>query len=161
MSKIFSVTALIVAISAMSAADAFAQRGADRLGILKPHYGSSGGMSRSNYGFSQRAPMYSSRPASPIYAQPAPENAYRSFSLEPIGIRPGDTVAVRRENARLMLGPNVVGTAPAGLTFKVTKVVNGWLGAVVEINGQQHKGWIWNRDVQAADDVPPAPPAGA
>src|SRR5690606_23261312 len=86
----------------------------------------------------------------PSYAQPAyrysapqpavtPEPSYWTYSIEPLDVRPTDRVIVSRDNARLMDGRTVVGVIPSGHEFEVTKVVNGWLGAVVNLNGQELK----------------------
>jgi hypothetical protein len=166
MSKILSIAAAIVAVSAIGASDAFAQRGRDPLGIGKPYYGSgAGGGMRGGMGGGMmgRSYSYAPQPAGSFYSQPTPlasEPSYRSFSFEPIGINPGDTVVVSRDDVNLMRGRNVVSEVPKGLEFRVTKVINGWLGAVVEFDGQQQKGWIWNRHVRLAEEAPPAPPSG-
>jgi hypothetical protein len=81
---------------------------------------------------------------------------YRSFSYEPIAIAPGEEVTVNVVEANLMLGRNLVGTLEEGQKFKVTRVINGWLGAVVEKDGQTLKGWVWHRNV-LAEDVAAAP----
>lgn len=87
-----------------------------------------------------------------FYYQPAgpSEESYRSFSYQPINIHAGDNVAVRGQGVRLMLGNDVVGIIPQGMNFKVTKEVNGWLGAVVDMDGQQMKGWVWHANVRQA-----------
>ncbi len=176
MSKLFSVGVGLAVLLAWGGESAFAQRDAARLGIQKPYYGSSGGSrggssgSYRNYSrpapsFAQPAPRFST-PVSPVTpsVQPAPlaysAPAYRSYSFEPIAIQPGDVVTVQRNNARLMHGQTVVGSAPAGTTFEVTKVRDGWVGAVLDLNGREVKGWIWNGDVRAADLDQPAPPPG-
>lgn len=82
-----------------------------------------------------------SRPVSPA------TEGYRSFSYEPIGIRAGDRVVVQGNDVRLMRGTNVVGMLPEGTEVLVTKVTNGWLGTVVEVNGQQLNGWVWHDNV--------------
>jgi hypothetical protein len=79
--------------------------------------------------------------------------SYRSFSYEPIGINPGDTVMVDGDDIKMMKGANVVGLVPNGLTFKVTRVINGWLGAVVEVDGQKLNGWIRYTDVTHEADA--------
>jgi hypothetical protein len=78
--------------------------------------------------------------------------SYRSFSYQPRTISAGDSVVVTGDNIRLMRGPNVVGTIPRGLRFEVTKVVSGWLGAVVEVDGQTLNGWVWHANVTREDD---------
>jgi hypothetical protein len=173
MYKSLSVAALaLVGLTvSMYAEDAFAQRGRANLGIPKPHYGSgapgtSMGRSSGGFGSAMAAPRYarpapipSSQPAL-AYSRPVQADSYRLFSFEPLGINPGETAVVDREGARLMYGPNVVGDLPQGAEFRVTRIVNGWLGAVIERDGRQLKGWVWNGDVRPADETPPAPPAG-
>lgn len=87
-----------------------------------------------------------------------PAESYRSFSYEPVGIAPGDTVVVSADTARVMSGPEQVGTLPEGHTFRVTRVVNGWLGVVTEADGEQVRGWIWNdqvaREGRSAGEAP-------
>ncbi|MBW3601062.1 MAG: hypothetical protein KY475_27815 [Planctomycetes bacterium] len=173
MYKVFSLAALLVTVSALGAGDAFAQRGRSNSGIPKPHYGSGSpgrtmGRGMMGGGVMGRSYSYYPQPSRPYYSQPAPlaynrspqAESYRVFSFEPIGINPGDTVVVSRGDVKLMRGPNAVGEVPQGLQFRVTKVINGWLGAVVDVNGQQLKGWIWNRDVRLAEEAPPIPPTG-
>ncbi len=74
-------------------------------------------------------------------------NSYRRSSYEPISIHPCETVVVNGNNVKLMTGSNVVDMLPDGLKFKVTKVNDGWLGAVVEVNGRKKKGWVWHKNV--------------
>ncbi len=81
------------------------------------------------------------------------EDSYRSFSYAPIGIRAGDAAEVRLDGARLMRGANVLGTLPVGTEFTVTKVVNGWLGTSVEVNGERLNGWVWHQDVAKVADA--------
>ncbi len=177
MKMLFSVSMGLAVLLAWSSESAFGQRGGGGLGIQKPHYGSSGG-SRSGGGgayrsYSRPAPQYYAQPTPRTYAQPAPQSyvqpaplaynepqGYRSFSFEPTAIQPGDTVVVNRNQVRLMRGQTVVGSAPVGLTFQATKVINGWVGAVVEINGREVHGWIWNGDVRLVEGNQPAPPPG-
>jgi hypothetical protein len=160
MSRILSVIAVIVTITALGA-DAFAQGS----GMWKPHYnqgrssGRSMGGGMMGRGMMGRSYSYAPRPSPSIYSQPQAEG-YRAFSFEPVGINAGDTVAVNRGDVKLMQGRNVVGEIPEGIQFRVTKVINGWLGAVVDLNGQQQKGWIWNRHVRLLEEAPPTPPAG-
>lgn len=186
MYKRLSLAAMVTALAALSASDAFAQRDAARLGISKPYYGSGGGGGRSGGSFGGgRSFSYGGAPASnyarpvPSYAQPsysyvqpsynyvppqpmiAREPAYRTFSFEPLGINPNDTVVVTRDHVKLMQGHEVVGTVPWGVQFQVTKVINGWLGAVVMLDGQERKGWIWNANVRPAGEAAPTPPTGS
>ena len=56
-------------------------------------------------------------------------------------------MAIAKDNAQVMHGTNLVGTLGKGREFKVLRVVNGWLGAVVEEDGQVKRGWVWHQDV--------------
>jgi hypothetical protein len=78
--------------------------------------------------------------------QPGAES-YRSFSYQPSAIAVGDTVVVNRDGVSVMMGMEMVGAAPSGLEFTVTKVIDGWLGTVAEVDGRELKGWIWNGNV--------------
>jgi hypothetical protein len=101
-------------------------------------------------GFWDQGSSRSARPS--FYYQPAPAaDGYRSFSYEPMAIAPGDEVTVNVAEANLMLGRNLVGTLEKGEKFNVTRVINGWLGAVVEKDGQTLKGWVWHRNVLPED----------
>jgi hypothetical protein len=46
-----------------------------------------------------------------------------------------------------MLGRQVLGTLPKGTQFKVLKITDGWLGAVIDVNGKTLNGWVWHKDV--------------
>ena len=81
----------------------------------------------------------------------AETESYRSFTYEPVTIEAGQNVVVRGTGVRMMKGSEVVATVPRDTEFQVTKVVNGWLGAVVEIDGQQLNGWIWHGNVSTQD----------
>ena len=35
---------------------------------------------------------------------------------------------------------------------RVVKVVDGWLGAIVEVDGQEMKGWVRNTNVRSANE---------
>ncbi len=75
---------------------------------------------------------------------------YRSFSYEPIGVKPGDLVAAAKDGARVMLGRELLGTLPKGTQFKVLKVINGWVGGQIEVDGKQLNGWVWHADLANA-----------
>ena len=73
--------------------------------------------------------------AGPSFYVPAPTvDNYRSFSYEPIAIAPGDEVTVSVKEAKMMRGRTLVGTLAEGQKFNVTRIENGWLGTVVEVN---------------------------
>jgi hypothetical protein len=157
MQKRITLAALATAIALVGASDVLAQR----TGAWKPHYGGGAGGGGSSSAGRSYAPSFNyARPVQPAQPMIAQEPGYRTFSIEPLGISAHDNVVVNRNNARLMLGRNVVATLPQGIEFQVTRVVNGWLGAVVNLDGQEHKGWIWNGDVQLSDRGVPTPPAG-
>jgi hypothetical protein len=94
-----------------------------------------------------------------MYYQPVrPAESYQAFSFEPLGINPGDTVMVAKEGVKLMSGRHVVANVGEGREFKVTRIVNGWLGAELQRDGKTFKGWIWHKNVKLAADMPPPPP---
>lgn len=115
---------------------------------------------RGDYSRPSSSSGYRSFGGYPYYA-PTPSEAYRSFSYEPIGIQPGDSVVVTGNNIKMMKGANIVGAVPNGLKFKVTQVVDGWLGAIVEVEGQELSGWIWHENVSLAEDAAGALPQAA
>lgn len=88
------------------------------------------------------------------YVQPmqATEQAVRSFSYEPARFMEGDEVVVAGQDVRMMVGRDVIGNMPDGLHFRVVKVVDGWLGAIIEVDGQQMKGWVRNTNVRSANE---------
>jgi hypothetical protein len=127
--------------NALAQRDAGAKARGDMRSFWDPSYRRSGGQS--------------------FYYQPARPSAesYRSFSYQPVGINLGDIVVVQGGDAKMMKGADVVGIVPKGSEFKVTKVINGWLGAVVDVEGQTLNGWIWHRNVSqkaAATELPQA-----
>jgi hypothetical protein len=78
-----------------------------------------------------------------VYQPASPRSeSYRRFSYQPIEIERGDFVVVQGDNVQMMRGKDVVGIVPKGSEFKVTKVVNGWLGGVVDVEGQKLNGWV-------------------
>lgn len=87
--------------------------------------------------------------------------SYRSFSYEPTNISAGDSVVVSGGDAVMKRGTDVVGTLPNETEFEVTKVNDGWLGAVVEVDGQTLNGWVRNENVRLAggDDAVETGPA--
>src|SRR5690606_22830428 len=95
--------------------------------------------------------MYYSPESRMPLASPA-EDGYRSFSYAPIRLRAGDRGEVKSGSAKMMLGADVVGTVPSGVEFTVTKVINGWVGTRVEVDGEMLKGWIWHRNVERVAD---------
>jgi len=100
---------------------------------------------RGDYGPGFRRPSSAARTGSG--ARMAETREYRTYSVEPIGILPGATVVVGKESAPVMLGRQVLGTLPKGTQFKVLKITNGWLGAVIDVDGKTLNGWVWHKDV--------------
>ena len=68
-------------------------------------------------------------------------------------MNPGDMVVVKGDSVKMMKGREAVGTVPNGLKFKVTKVINGWLGAIVEVDGHRLDGWIWHKYVKLEENA--------
>jgi len=97
-----------------------------------------------------------SRPADRIvYSRPqsVQDREYRVSSYEPSPIAAGETVAVANDRARIMRGSDLVGTLEKGHQFKVLRVVNGWLGIVIEDDGQAKRGWVWHQDVSSVAEA--------
>lgn len=138
MKRFLKAGAVAVAVLTLWAGDAMAQRDA-------------GAKMRGDFGRGSSSRSYSGPSFTYQPAQPNAES-YRSFAYEPLGIRAGDTVAVRGEGIKMMKGSEVIATLPQGVEFKVTRVINGWLGAVVEIDGEPFNGWIWHGNVTAEDE---------
>jgi hypothetical protein len=87
--------------------------------------------------------------AGPSFYQPTPAaESYRSFSYEPVPVSSGETVVVGPRQALVMVGPREVGVLDSGQPFTVSRVVNGWLGAIVEQDGKELRGWVWHRNVE-------------
>lgn len=149
MSRFLLVGLFVAMVSGLGTSDARAQRDA-------------GSKMRGDTG-TWSNPRTPGRSGGSFYYQPARPSAdsYRSFSYEPIGVSAGETVVVSGENVKLMRGTTVVGSAPQGLKFTVTKVINGWLGTVVEVNGQELNGWIWHKNVASEAQAKPAEPQAA
>lgn len=148
MLRLLLIGLLAVTMSGFWASDALAQR-------------DSGAKARGEYGKGFWNQNDRSSRSGSFYSQPARPNmeSYRSFSYQPTGINAGDNVVVTGADVRMMLGKDVVGNVPNGMAFHVTRVINGWLGAVVEVDGQQLKGWVWHTNVrQAAPDSAAAAP---
>ena len=110
-------------------------------------------------GPSYSAPSYG---ASYNYAQPvravaqpslASLEARRSFSYEPArspAFEVGDAAVIAVNNAKLMRGPEVVGTVTKDQRITVTAVQQPWLGVSVTANGQTRLGWILDSNLQPA-----------
>lgn len=92
-----------------------------------------------------------------VYYRPVqPTQSYQAYSYEPLGVNRGDAVIVTDEATRLMRGRNVVAKVEKGQEFEVTRIINGWLGAVLKQDGKTVKGWIWHKNVKLAENSPPA-----
>ena len=66
----------------------------------------------------------------------------------------GDTVTIVKDGAPVMRGSERLGTLDKGHQFKVLKVLNGWLGTVVEDGGQAIRGWVWHEDAAPVTATP-------
>jgi hypothetical protein len=149
MQRIKCLAGLACVLVVVAASVAFAQRDAGAkargefgTGFWSPQYNRSSTTSSASR--AQR-----SRAVESTYArrQPAQDREYRVSSYEPTPIAAGETVAIAKDSVRVMHGTNLVGTLEKGREFKVLRVVNGWLGAVVEEDGQVKRGWVWHQDV--------------
>lgn len=146
MQRIEFLAGLACVLVVVAASVAFAQRdaGAKARGEFGTGFWSSQYNRSSTASRAQR-----SRAVENTYArrQTAQDLEYRVSSYEPIPITAGETVAIAKDKARVMHGTNLVGTLEKGREFKVLRVVNGWLGAVVEEDDQVKRGWVWHQDV--------------
>lgn len=135
MSRVMLIGVMAVAASWFSSADVFAQRdaGAKVRGDQRAFWDSGSGA------YQGRSYSFGIRDA----------DAGRRFSYEPIGIRAGDMVTVNRDNVNVMRGTNIVGSLANGMQFKVSKVVDGWLGVVTEVDGKVINGWVRHEHVSA------------
>jgi hypothetical protein len=146
MSRLWLIALMVAIMALFSATDAMAQNSA---GWKMQQGGNSFGSSRQrDYRYYGGVSEDSTR-------------SYRSFSYEPMAIRVGDEVTVNGNDVKMMKGPNVVGQVPGGLKFTVTRVVNGWLGAITEVDGKKLNGWIWHNNVTAGNKSATADPQAA
>lgn len=150
MFRFISVGAAVVTLALLFVSDAVAQRdaAAKARGEFGRGFWDSGNQASRSQSF---------------YYQPARPSveSYRSFSYEPVGINPGDTVSVSGDDIKMMKGSDIVGAIANGTKFKVTKVINGWLGAVVEVDGQKLNGWIWHKNVALDEQASSSEPRAA
>lgn len=148
MSRLLLVGVVAAAVFGAVVTDALAQR-------------SAGAKARGEFGrgFWNQGPVYGQYYAGPTYYQPTPAaEGYRSFSYRPVPFEAGETVVVSPGAARVMVGREQVGTLQEGQEFEVIRVVNGWLGAMVEQDGQEIRGWVWQGNVVPQSTAAPAPP---
>jgi hypothetical protein len=145
MRKFFVLSSAVVLVAVLTTPNAFAQRdaGSKARGDMTDFWG-------------RRTQRASSRGSANMRANrvlPSAVESYRSFSYVPAApsLSAGDAVVVANDDTKLMSGRDVVASVPRGTAFTVTNVTNGWLGAVVEIDGKKANGWIRNSDVRAAD----------
>ena len=75
------------------------------------------------------------------------------------GISPGEMVTVTPQETRLMRGDETLARLPRGQTFEVLRVLDGWLGARVEIDDEVKVGWVWHRHVRPSTGQPDEPEA--
>lgn len=154
MQRIKLFAGLACALVVVATSMAFAQRdaGAKARGEFGTGFWSSQYTRSSTTSRAQRSraveSTYARRPA-------VQDREYRVSSYEPIPITAGETVAIAKDSARVMHGTNLVGTLGKGREFKVLRVVNGWLGAVVEEDGQVKRGWVWHQDVSSVAATSP------
>ncbi len=59
----------------------------------------------------------------------------------------GEVRTTPADKAKLMRGTRIVGTLEKGQKIEVIRLINGWLGAEIEVGGQTLNGWIWHKDV--------------
>lgn len=74
----------------------------------------------------------------------------RSYSVEPISIKAGDTVKVTLDTP-LMNGRDVLATVPEGNSYKVIQVIGPWVGIAFEKEGKQMHGWVNHRALESVD----------
>lgn len=151
MLRVMLIGAAVVAASAISPADLFAQRDAGA---------KARGEERAFWDYGRGA--YRGGDFADRIVRRDDVDTGRRFSYEPMAIGPGDVVTVSRDNVRVMRGTNVVGDIAKGAEFKVTGVIGGWLGIVTEIDGKKLNGWVWHENVSAAatkDEAQPQQPA--
>ena len=150
MLRFCSVGVALVLLSSMVVSDAAAQRNA--AAKARGDFGT-GFWNSGNRNVGRRSYSY----------QPTRSTAesYRSFSYEPAAFSPGDTVHVRRDGVQMMKGADVVGALENGTQFTVTKVIDGWLGAVIEQDGQTLNGWVWHNNVVSGDQAMSSEPTAA
>jgi hypothetical protein len=75
------------------------------------------------------------------------------------GISPGEMVTVTSPEPRRMRGDETRARLPRGQTFEVLRVLDGWLGARVEIDDEIKVGWVWHRHVRPGTGQPDEPEA--
>ena len=122
-------------------------RGEFGTGFWSSQYDRSGGVSRTSRSRSPQGSVYARR-------QTAQEREYRVSSYEPTRAVTGDTVTIVKDGAPVMRGSERLGTLDKGHQFKVLKVLNGWLGTVVEDGGQSIRGWVWHEDAAPVTATP-------
>ncbi len=114
-------------------------RGEFGTGFWNSQYSRSGGAARTTPNRSPQGSVYARR-------QTPQEREYRVSSYEPTRSVTGDTVTIVKDSASVMRGSERLGTLDKGHQFKVLKVLDGWLGTVVEDDGQVIRGWVWHED---------------
>jgi hypothetical protein len=150
MKKLLVFTAAAMMAGALATPSAFAQRdaGSKARGDMTNFWGTRDGRSTNRGSANLRR----------MGVMPSAAQSYRSFSYMPAATSPGagDAAVVTDDNAKLMMGSDVVATVPRGTKFNVTKVIGGWLGASIEIDGHTAKGWVSNSNA-ALDSLASSP----
>ena len=143
MSRTLSIALVGVLALGVFSADATAQRdaGAKARGEVGTGFWTPANRRPRN---SVRAYAFRSATVSRQVATTAVVDANRSFSYQPVDFHAGDRVLIDRDDVKLMMGSKVVGRLENGSVFQVTRVINGWLGAVIENEGQKLEGWVWH-----------------
>ncbi len=141
MRKLFVLTGWALLAVAVATPNAFGQRdsGAKARGDTARFWDA-----RRNRTYSRPTTV---RPSVSI-TQPVAES-YRSFSYQPAtpSWGAGDAAVVTGDSTKMMRGSEVIATVPKGTRFTVLKVTDGWLGAVIEMEGTTANGWIRNTSV--------------
>lgn len=92
---------------------------------------------------------YSSESA-PAAAQPTATIGTKKPAVPPV-IKPGDTVVVVQDGAKLVMGEEVRAVLPKGAKITVTGVQGDWIGGYVTIADKRLTGWVENRTVRMAE----------
>lgn len=80
--------------------------------------------------------------------------------VAPSEVSAGERMTVTRGTTGLMRGTQSLGTLTRGQSFEVLRVQGGWLGAKIQVDGEERAGWVWHGHVRpegtaAAESAPP------
>lgn len=78
-----------------------------------------------------------------------PGQTTQSLSVEPIDFKAGDNVKVTVDTP-LKRGNDVLANVPAGENHKILKVIGPWVGIAVDQDGEEVRGWVTFRALEAA-----------